>query len=131
MQKFDRQSGSKAGFDERKNASIAAKKQLLEKMLANKVDVNDPAFQERQAARQAAAAARAERDAQRKADKDAVKAQAAADLKAEQLRVELQAAADLAERQAKEAEAARLLIEQREQGKAARDARYAARKARR
>lgn len=132
MQNTDKQRRTKdlAGFGERMNTAAAARKQMLEKWQAAKADVNDPAFQERQAARLAAAAARDERDAQRKAAKDALKAQAIADRKADLLRAEAQAAADLADRQARETEAANALIALRDQRKSARDARYAARKAR-
>jgi len=45
--------------------SSAAKKALLEKWRAQKVDINDPAYQEQQAARMAAAEAQAAREALR------------------------------------------------------------------
>lgn len=132
MQKVDKRSKTKAvaGFGERMNAAAAAKKALLEKFQANKVDVNDPAFLEQQAARQAAAAARAEREAQRKAEKDAAKAQLIADRKAAQEAAEAQAIADQAAREAAEIADAEAKIALAAQQKAARDARYAARKAR-
>jgi len=132
MQKSDRRGSSKgvAGFGERMSTSAAARKLIVEKYQANKVDVNDPAFLERQANRLAAAEARAERDGQRKAAKEAEKAQVIADRKAQQELAEAEAAAALAAQQTAEAEAAAALILLRDQGKAARDARYAARKAR-
>jgi hypothetical protein len=134
MPKVDTRGKSKAvaGFGERMTAATTAKKALLEKWQwqANKVDVNDPAFLEQQAARQAASALRAERDSQRKAERDAVKAQAIADRKAALEAAQLQTLAEQAAREADKVEAAALLIAQTEQRKAARDARYAARKAR-
>lgn len=132
MQKVDTRGKSKtvAGFGERINSATAAKKAMLEKWQANKVDVNDQAFLERQAIRQAADAARIARDAQRRAEKDSLKAQAIADQKAAQKAVEMQAIADQIARDAAKDEAATALIVLDEQRKAARDARYAARKAR-
>lgn len=132
MRKVDRQSKSKviADFGERMNVAAAAKKALLEKWQANKVDVNDPAYQEQLAIRQAAAAAKAEREAKRKAEKDAAKAQAIADRKAALEAAEAQAIAEQAAKEAAETEAAAALIALEAQRKAARDARYAARKAR-
>lgn len=132
MQKVDRPSKNKAvaGFGDRQSASAAAKKAMLEKFQANKVDVNDPAFLEQQAVRQAAAAVRAERDALRKAEKLAAKEQAIADRKAAQ---DAAAAQIIAEQEAAEAakvEAAAALVALEAERKAARDARYAARKAR-
>lgn len=117
-------------FGARLNASGAAKKALLEKWQTNKVDVHDPAFLKKQAARQAAAAVRAQRDAHRKAERDSAKARAIADRKAAQEAAEAQAINDQIEREASEADAAARLIAHEEQRKAARDARYAARKAR-
>jgi hypothetical protein len=102
----------------------------LEKWQASKVDTNDPAFLEQQAVRQAAVAVRNERDARRKAERDAAKAQVIADRKAVHEAALLQSIADQAAREAAEVEAAALLIAQGDQQKAARDARYAARKAR-
>ena len=137
MQKVNTRTKSKtvADFGERMSTAAAAKQALLEKWRANKVDVNDPAYLEQQAARQAAAAARAERDAQRKAEKDAAKAKALADQLAalEAAKVPCGPINDFAEEEARiaaEAEAAAALVAMEEQRKAARDARYAARKAR-
>ncbi|CAA7621327.1 DUF6481 family protein [Magnetospirillum sp. SS-4] len=132
MQKVDKPGKGKgvAGFDERKNAAAAAKKAMLEKWQANKIDVTDPAYLEQQAIRQAAAAARAERDALRKAEKEAAKAQAIADRKAAQDAAAAQVVADRLAAEAAEAEAEAAQIALQAQQKAARDARYAARKAR-
>ncbi len=121
---------SVAGFGDRMNSAAAAKKALLEKFNANKVDVNDPAFLEQQAAQVAAAAARGERDAQKRAEKDAAKAQEIADRKAAQAAVEAQVLADSAAIEAAKVEAAAAQVALEAERKAARDARYAARKAR-
>ena len=131
MQKVDGRGKGKvvAGFGERMDTAVAAKKALLAKWRDNKVDVTDQAFLERQAARQAAAALRNEREMQRKAEKDAAKAQLIADRKAALEAAELLAIAEQAARQAAEIEAAAAQVALDAQRKAARDARYAARKA--
>lgn len=128
MQKVDTRTKSKtvADFGERMNTAAAAKQALLEKWRANKADINDPAYQQQLAARQATAAARAER----KAEKDAAKAQAIADHKAAKEAAKAQAIADREAEDAAKAAAAAALVATDEQRKAARDARYAARKAR-
>ena len=132
MKKGDKggKSQAVAGFGDRISAAAAAKKALVDSFRANKIDVNDPAYLEQQAIRAAAAAAKAEREASRKAEKDAAKAQALANRKAEKEAAEAKLLADAeAERQSKvDAEADR--IRQEAEAKAARDARYAARKAR-
>ena len=132
MRRGDKPIKSKAiaGFAERMNTAADAKKALLEKWWRNAVDVNDPAFLEQQAIRQAAATGRAERDVRRKAEKDAAKAQAIADSKAARESIEAQAIADQIAREAAESEASAALLVLRDQRKSARDARYAARKAR-
>ena len=132
MQKVDKRAKSKnvVGFGERMDVAAAAKKALLERLQAKKVDVNDPAYIAQQAAKQAAAAAREERDALRRAEKEAAKAQLVADRKAAQEALEAQVVADKLAAEAAEAEAAEALILKEQQAKAARDARYAARKAR-
>ena len=132
MQKVDRKSGSKAvaGFGERMNTAAAARKALVENWRANKIDVTDPAYLEQQAVRQAAAAARAERDALRKAEKEAAKAQAVADRKAAQAAAEAQVVADREAQLAARVEAEAARVAREAEAKAARDARYAARKAR-
>ena len=111
-----------AGFNERMSAAAEAKKAMLEKFRA-KPGADDPAFLEKQAARQAIREAREARAAERKAAKLAAEAEAKAAREAAAKAEEERLAAEQAER---EAEAARLKAEQ----KAARDARYAARKAR-
>lgn len=131
-QNADKQNRGKGSIDfhERMNSAAAAKKAQLEAWHAKKVDTNDPAFIEQQAARQATAAARAERDAQRRAEKESAKAQAIADRQSARDAAEAQETADRSAREAAavEAEAARAGLEA--DRKAARDARYAARKAR-
>lgn len=106
------------GFADRLGAAANAKKALLEKF-REQPGADDPAVAERQAARQAAAIAREARAAERKAAREAQKA------------------AEIAEQAAREANEAREAAERAErevaleaERKAARDARYAARKAR-
>lgn len=125
------------GIAERMNTAAAAKKALIEKSRSVKVDPTDPAFVERQAARQATALARAERQLASKV----AKAQAAAEQKAAKAAAE---AAALSEEAAAEAaalsEKEKLLAEKvltaeqvlalEAERKAARDAKYAARKMR-
>ena len=117
------------GFDDRLTAAANAKKALLEKFLA-KSAANAPGLAERQSARQAVAAARGVRIAERKAVRLEAEAHLAAEtaaraatLAAEQTARDA-AAADQAVRDAADA-----LVRQAEQ-KSARDARYAARQAR-
>jgi hypothetical protein len=100
-------------FADRQKTSVEAKKALVDKFRA-KPTVVDPHFEERRAARQAELAAlRETRVAERAAKRDA-------------------AAVKEAERQALEAEIAEASeLELRARQKAARDARYAARKQRR
>ncbi|MBA3517683.1 MAG: hypothetical protein H0T75_08600 [Rhizobiales bacterium] len=111
-----------ADFGDRKNAAANAKKALLEKFRA-KPGPDDPAVQERQAQRQAVSEAREARAAERKAAKVAAEA---AEKSAREAAVKAEGERLAAEEAENEAEAARLKAEQ----KAARDARYAARKAR-
>jgi type II secretory pathway component PulM len=106
-------------FGERLSKAAKAKQAALEKFKA-KVGQNDPASIERQKARQAISAAREVRAAERKAAKEAELIRLAAE----------KAAAEAAAAQAAIEEAARKVALEAEQ-KAARDARYAARKARR
>jgi hypothetical protein len=116
--------GSK--FDERLSASANAKKAMLEKF-RSRPGPDDPAVQAREAERKAIAEARAVRAAERQAAREA-EARRLAELEAQRKAEE--AARLAAEAAAKAEEAARpraLLAEQ----KAARDARYARRKARR
>jgi hypothetical protein len=117
--------GFKDNALERRNASIAAKQALLEKFKSAPTP-DDPQIQQRLAERQAIAEARAERMAERQKAKEIERA------RQEEIR-----AAQEAERRAAEEEAARRAAEMlvreeqmRADKKAARDARYAARKAR-
>ncbi len=114
------------GFGVRLETAATAKKAQLEKWRLNQVDTNDPAFLEREAARKLAAAVRSERDAQRKAEKIAANERAVADRQAAKEAAEAKL---IAEQMAASQDAAALDI-QHAQRKAARDARYAARKAR-
>jgi hypothetical protein len=113
------------GFAERASSSAEAKKALLERFRANAA-ADDPTAAERQAERIAIARAREAR----KAERDAAKRELEAQKAAEKARLAAEKEAEkeaLAAQAALEAEkAAQLLIDQ----KAARDARYAARKAR-
>jgi hypothetical protein len=114
-------------FADRLTAAAKAKQDLLERARAK---ANDPALAERQAQHRAQAAERAARLAQRQAEKKAAEERAAAE----------RAAAEAAKREADRIEAERLeaeriaeadrLVALAAEQKAARDARYAARKAR-
>ena len=115
-----------ANFSDRLNAAAAAKKATLERFHA-RPGPDDPAVREQQAARKGISDAREVRIAERKAAQEA---------EAERLATEQ--AAKAAEQAAREAEERRLAAEAAAQAvaleaerKAARDARYAARKARR
>ena len=119
------------------NTAAAAKKALIERSRSVKVDPTDPAFVERQAARQATALARAERQGASKV----AKAQAAAERRAAKEAAEAAEAAALSEAEAVAlSEKEKLLAEKaltteqihaiEAERKAARDAKYAARKAR-
>jgi hypothetical protein len=109
---------TRTNFDDRIGAAAAAKKALLERFLA-KPKADDPAMLEQQAALKAIADARDVRNAERKAAKEAEAARIAAE----------QAARVTAEQEAAAAAKAAALALELER-KAARDARYAARKAR-
>ena len=115
------------GFRDRLNAAAEAKKALLEKFRA-KAGPDDPAVVERQAARQAVSEARDVRDVARKAarEEDAVRRAAEAEQRAADAAREAaaQAARDAEAKAETAARDAALKAEQ----KAARDARYAARK---
>jgi hypothetical protein len=125
------------GIAERMSTAAAAKKALIEKSRSVKVDPTDPAFVERQAARQATALARAERQGASKV----AKAQAAAERKAakETAEAERKAAKEAAEALAL-SEKEKLLAEKvltaeqiraiEAERKAARYAKYAARNTR-
>jgi hypothetical protein len=112
------------GFADRASTAAEARKAALEKFKARPAPQDDPKFQERQAAKTASRIAREKRAADKKAAKEAQEraqreAREAAIIAAEQARVAAIEEARLAE--------IRLKTDQ----KAARDARYAARKARR
>ena len=109
---------ARTNFDDRLSAAAAAKQALLERFRA-RPSPDDPAEIERQAALKAIADARDVRNAERKAAKEAEAARLAAEEAAK--RVEEQKAAIEAKARAVAQEAER---------KAIRDARYAARKAR-
>ena len=112
------------GFAERLKTASEAKKALLEK-LRPKPTITDPNFDERATIRAAELEAVRQERAQAKA---AVK-QAALD--AQQAALEAQAAAEAAELDAKRGERKERKALTKAEAKAARDARYAARKARR
>jgi hypothetical protein len=105
-------------FDDRLSAAAAAKRASLERF-RSRPGAGDPAWIEHQAALKAIADARNARAAERKAAKEAEAARVAAELAAR--RIQEQIAAAEANARATELEAER---------KALRDARYAARKAR-
>ena len=110
---------ARTNFDDRINAAAAAKQALLERFRA-RPSPDDPAEIERQAALKAIADARDARAAERRAAKEAELQRLAAEAAARK-------AAELAAAQEAKRQAALLEAER----KAARDARYAARKARR
>jgi hypothetical protein len=115
----------KTNFDDRLSAAANAKKAELEKFRARS-GANDPAFAERQAARQAIGVARDARTAGRNASRLAGVAREADEKAARD-------AAEEAEQTARGAEVARQAADDvalEAERKAARDARYAARKAR-
>ena len=112
------------GFADRASAASDARKAALDKFKARPAPQDDPKFQERQAAKTASRIAREKRATEKKASKEAQEraereARAAAIVAAEQARVAAIEEARLAE------------INLKNEQKAARDARYAARKARR
>ncbi len=113
------------GFTERLSTAASAKKAELEKF-RGKSEANDPAFAERQAARHAVSLARETRTAGRKAARLASVAREAAEQAAHEAAVEAEQAAVDAE----VAEQAARDVALQAERKAARDARYAARKAR-
>lgn len=119
LEKSSLMSGFKEkGFGDRQSAAMAAKNAQLKKFRENAV-VDDATFAAQQADRLAVRLAREQRAAERQAVREAAEAAAAAEKRAAEDRAAQEIAAQ-AEREQN------LLIEQ----KAARDARYAARKAR-
>jgi hypothetical protein len=109
---------TRTNFDDRLSAAAAAKQALLERFRA-RPSTDDPAWIAQQEALKAIADARDARNAERKAAKEAEAARVAAELVAKRL-------AEQAEAAAAKVRAAQVEIER----KAARDAKYAARKAR-
>jgi hypothetical protein len=107
---------------DRRNTAAAARQAMLEKFKA-RVRLDDPAMQARLAERAAVAKAREERAAERKAQKEAERI--AREVEAKRLEEE-RIAAEKEARRIEGEQAIALLAEQ----KAARDARYAARKSR-
>ncbi len=117
-------------FADRLNVAAKARRDLLEKARAS-APANDPEFAKRQAARREAAAARQTRLAERKAAKLAEKTRKAEEKGAEEAARTIALKAEQESRAAAEAENAAREIALAAEQKAARDARYAARKARR
>jgi hypothetical protein len=120
-------------FADRLSTADKAKRQLVEKARRS-APANDPNFAERQAARVAAAKARDARRAEKRARDAEAKAAAeanriAAEAAAEANRIAAAAAAQ-AQREADAAAQAERELQLETERKAARDARYAARKAR-
>ena len=114
---------------DRLEAAAKARQAQLEKVRA-KLPANDPHFAEKQAARVAAAQAREARAAERKAEKLAAEEERKRILADEEAaRIAAQKAAEFA-REAAAAEALKKAAESIAARKAERDARYAARKAR-
>jgi len=110
-------------YRDRIDTANKAKQSALEKFRAKLGEDEDPAVQERKAARQAAAVARDQRAVERKAAKIAEHERAAAERAAAE-------ATDRAERETRAQREAEEKVTLAAQQKAARDARYAARKAR-
>lgn len=113
------------GFEDRKNAAEAAKKNKLEKFRALTVQIDQGATA-RVAARSKVLAAREVRDTEREAARQAKAALSVAD----QLARERALKAEQAAREAEAIEQAKRDLALAAERKAARDARYAARKAR-
>jgi hypothetical protein len=119
--------GFKGGlYSERASASADAKKALLEKFKA-KPPPDDPDVLARAAERRAIAEAREQRAAERRVAKEADELRLAAERAAR----DLEAVARAAEEEARAAEKVLRDEQLKAERKAARDARYAARKARR
>jgi hypothetical protein len=109
---------ARTNFDDRLSAAAAAKQALLERF-RSRPSAGDPEWEAKQAELKAIADARDARAAERKAAKEAEAARVAAELAAKRAQELVAAAEAKARAAAQEAER-----------KAARDARYAARKAR-
>ena len=109
-------------FDKRLNTARDAKRAMAAKFL-RRPGADDPAFAERQAARAAVSAARSDREAKRAAENERLAAEREAQERAAAAEQKVAAERAASEKAAKDAA---LEVER----KAARDARYAARKAR-
>jgi membrane protein involved in colicin uptake len=120
-------------YNDRLSTQAEARKAMLEKFKA-RPSADDPDVMARQAERIAIAEARAEREAKRKAEREAEAARIAAEKKAEQERLAAEKLArEIAEKERQEREERERAERDRNleaDRKAARDARYAARKAR-
>jgi hypothetical protein len=118
------------GFGDRLGDAARARQAQLERARA-KSPANDPEFAARQEARRLAEVARAARQEERRQAKLAALEREAEEKKAAEAARAVELAAEAAAREAEKAELARRAIEREAEQKAARDARYAARKARR
>jgi hypothetical protein len=117
-------------FGDRLNTAATAKRVQLEKARAKALD-SKQGFTERQAARQAMSAEQSTRSAEKKAARMALEAREAEIRDADQARRTLALEAEKAARDAELKEKAAQKIDRESKNKLARDARYAARKARR
>ncbi len=117
-------------FADRLGQAASAKQAQLERARVN-APANDPEFAARQEARRQADLARTARQEERKKAKLAALEREAAEKKAAEAARAAELAAEEAAREAERVERARLAKEREAEQKAARDLRYAARKARR
>jgi hypothetical protein len=118
------------GFGDRLGEAARAKQAQLERARA-KSPANDPEFGARQEARRLMELARTARQEERKQAKLATVAREAAEKKLAEAARAAELLAEAAAREAEYAERARRAVEREAEQKAARDIRYAARKARR
>jgi hypothetical protein len=117
------------GFGDRLSSAQTAKKAALERFRA-KVSPDNPELARQRAEREARAAAREQREAERRVAKEAEAARLKAEAEARAIEeARLKAEAAEAEARARREDAERMVAQLAEQ-KAERDARYAARKAR-
>lgn len=114
-----------ADFNDRATAAAKAKQALIEKF-KSRPGPDDPSVQAKIAERLAIAEAREKREAERRAAKEAEAARKAA----EELERQAEAARKAAEKTQEELDRKAALLKLEAERKAARDARYAARKAR-
>ncbi|MBF9233557.1 DUF6481 family protein [Microvirga alba] len=117
------------GFGDRLSTAENARKAMLERVRA-KPGPDDPAMAERRAARQAVSTAREARLAEREANKIADQAREAAEQQAREAAEHEQRLAQEANEATAKVEAVERQVTLEAEQKAARDARYAARKAR-